>query len=213
VGLGTRRDVDSAVSGPLASQQGVVVRIDARILEDDRIVDSQSTFFMAPDRADEVWTIAMSIKADKAKTTHTETGARSGDSMTVRVESPGRPVQNVRPQIAGEGYISRVEAFLMPQIIVRSGIASVFGFYSYQSQAQTIQFRRDSLERTTPADSKVPEAAWKLSTRLSEDQPEQVSYFSKDATLLRTELGSGAIAEPTSGDRLLQVWKSKGLPT
>jgi hypothetical protein len=197
-----------------ASREGWVVRIDARFLQDTSIVDSQSIFHMAYDRTEENWSVRMTIrgedfdpKKDKQPPTHSETGARFNDQMQVRVESPGSPPKTIKPQIMGEGYISRVESFLLPQLLVRKGVPLTYGFYAYQSQSERITLRRDSLER--PNAEGQP---WKLTTRLAEGMPETVSSFDANGTLTTGDAGNNITTEVIPLKDLFDLWKKKNLP-
>lgn len=193
--------------GITAMDQGLIVQLDARFLQGEEVVDSQSIFFMTPDRREEVWTITMTVRDGDKKTTHRESGARTDKIMSVRVESAGQPPETITPSIAGDGYISRVEGFLMPQLLVKKKIPAAYGFYGYQSQAGAIQFRRDILSQ--PKNAGEP---WKLVTRLAEGQPEQTAYLDDNGNFIKTQLPEGLVSEPIEIAKLLEIWKSKGLP-
>lgn len=205
---GSRNLVDKGRGrGVAAMDQGLIVQLDARFLSGEQVVDSQSVFFMTPDRREETWSTVMTVRDGDKKATHHESGARTDKTMSVRIESPGEAPRNVTPQIAGDGYISRVEGFLLPQLLVKKKIAAAYGFYGYQSQASTIQFRRDILSQPKKAGE-----PWKLVTRLAEGQPEQTSYLDDNGNFIRTQLPEGLISEPIELAKLLELWKSKGLP-
>lgn len=194
--------------GPVAdTRDGLIVRIQARILEGDAVIDSVSAFFVSQDRKEEIWSVKMTSRRGGDTMTVNETGARADDQMTVRIDGQGITPTTVKPQIAGEGYVSRVESFLLPLLLVRKGIAGEYGFYVYQSQAQRIQLRRDVLDRDPDR-----EGVWKLATRLSEDQPDQVSWYKDSGELIRSDLPAGRVSEPTTPADLLALWKTKGLP-
>jgi hypothetical protein len=53
---------------------------------------------------------------------------------------------------------------------------------------------------------------WKLTTRLSEGQNEQVGMYRADGTLVSGTLQNGVSVEQTTGKELLELWKKKGLP-
>ncbi len=205
---GSRNLVDKGRGrGVAAMDQGLIVQLDARFLHAEQVVDSRSVFFMTPDRREEIWSTDMTIRDGDKKATHRESGARTDKTMSVRVESPGEAPRNIMPQIAGDGYLSRVEGFLLPQLLVKKKIPAAYGFYGYQSQASTIQFRRDILSQ--PRKEGEP---WKLVTRLTEGQPEQTSYFDDNGNFIKTNLPEGLVSEPIDLAKLLELWKSKGLP-
>jgi hypothetical protein len=147
------------------------------------------------------------IRKDGKTDTVTEIGARTGKSLVVTIEGTGLPQRTVKPVFQGDGYISRVEAWLLPQLLVKSRVTSDFAFYSYQSEAGSVCLRRDTLEQ--PIDK--PDC-WKLTSKLSDDKKPQVSYYNGKGELIRTELPDGSIWEPISFPRLVQLWQGKNLP-
>ena len=210
--FGPRTLVDKSAGanrGVLGQDKGLILQMDARFLDGETIVDSQSVFFMSLDRREETWSIANAVRdpATKQSTVHRERGARTDKTMSVILESPGQEPKSILPQIAGDGYISRVESFLLPRLLVKKQMATAFGFYSYRSEAQTIQFRRDVLIQ--PKKDGEP---WRITSRLGEGQPEQSMLVDKDGRTIRSTLPGGVISEPIELKELLELWKSKGLP-
>jgi len=209
--FGPRTLVDKSNSnrGVLAQDKGLIVQIDARYLDNEQIVDSQSIFFMSVDRREETWSIAMTLRDGKAgqKAVHRESGARTDKAMSVRIESPGQDSKSIMPQIAGDGYISRAESFLLPRLLARKKLAAPYGFYAYRSEAETIQFRRDIL-----AQPKAPAEPWKLTSRLAEGQPDQTLQLDSEGNLVKGTLPGGLQTEPIELKDLLTLWKGKGLP-
>jgi len=188
-------------------QEGYIVQLEARVLREGLAFDTQSVLFMSPDGAEEAWTTKMAIRKDGQTRTATETGARTGQSMSVQIESTGAPGKIVKPSLQSEGYVSRAEALLLPQLLIRSGVATDYGFYGYQPDAEAVRLRRDTLEQPieTPG-------LWRLTTKLGEDKPVQVSLYNAQGELIRTEMADGTIWEPTTLDALKRLWQSKGLP-
>lgn len=212
--VGNRGALNPAERGSADRQEGFVVEMDARLIDGTSIIDSRSVYFMSFDREDEAWVVtnAFRIAGSTAKPpVFRETGGRTKSSMMVRVEGTGKPPETIRPSVPGEGYISQVEAAMLPQLLLRHAITAEYGFYAYQSSANTIRMRRDILERVTDAESGRPDH-WKLITRLSEDKPPQTVYFTDKGVHLRTEMPDGSFWEPTNIEALAKLWKSKGLP-
>lgn len=190
------------------TERGVIVEIDARILEGTQIVDTKSWFFMTPDRMQENWDVSMAVRDSSKPNARPqlmrEVGARLENEMTIRTEMGG-PAKNTRIQPPTEGYVSRAEAFLLPQLLLKKAIPGRFGYYSYQSTTGKVSFRRDVLDQGE-------NNTWKLTTRLAEGQKEQTSIFRADGTLISGTLQNGASVEATSGKDLLELWQKKGLP-
>jgi hypothetical protein len=210
-------------------EEGLVFQMDARALDLDRfgldakvkqIIDSQSVYFMTLDRQSEAWSNRTAVKGAKSTGQLTELGARSGTDMTVSVTGSGESA-SVRPMIRGDlassGYLSQLETRIFPQLLVRTKLPSEFGAYCWNSTAQAITLRRDTLEQ--PADQP---GIWKLTTRQTEDSDPEVAYYNAKGELLRIELRRRGVNpnevidpmiwEPITLEALAQLWRSKGLP-
>ncbi len=191
-------------------EEGYLLRTDARYVNGPQIVDISGTFFIRPDRSMEAWVIRQAIRQAGKKDVvgiSTEKGARNGDIISVVTEVTGQPDESVKTQVSGEGYLSRFDSMLLPQILIRSKVPTEFGFYVYQSEAGKVQLRRELLEQ--PADRP---GLWKLTTRLSEDRRPMVSLYNDQGDLIRTELSDGSIWEPIDAKSLVRLWRDKSLP-
>ncbi len=194
-------------------QEGYMVFLQARVLDGADTIDTVARCFMTPDRHEEAWSVRM-IKADKrAKELGrwTETGARVADDLNVAVNGPGNDDRPIRPFIQGEGYLSQVESYLLPSLLLRAAtknrIQGDFGFYTYRSDSEAISLRRDTLARDPAAGG-----TWTIATRFHEDSTPQRSTFTDKGDLIRTDLGDGRFWEPTDLKTLLALWQKKGLP-
>lgn len=191
-------------------QEGYLVSIAARLLQDDRIYDTISIFFMTPDGEEEAWSVRMAIRqraaGARAPEQWTVTGARDGRTLTVSTASGSQPAEVTRARVPERGYLTQVEQYLLPTLLARTGIAGEFGFYAYQSARSAIVFRRDTL---APGSG---DAAWELATRFEDETPVQVTQLDQDGRILRSVLSDGRVWEPIELARLHQLWKSKGLP-
>lgn len=191
-------------------EEGYLLRTDARYVSGPQVVDVSGTFFIRPDRSMEAWVIRQAIREVGKKDTigiSTEKGAREDNIISVVTEVTGRPDESVKTQVSGDGYLSRFESMLLPQILIRSKVPTEFGFYVYQSEAGKVQLRREVLEQ--PVDRP---GLWKLTTRLSEDRKPMVSLFNDQGDLIRTELSDGSIWEPIDPKALVRLWRDKNLP-
>lgn len=205
-----------------------------------QIVDSRATYFIADDGKQELWSLVATMGTPMAITPEgttppagspsattkstagsgsvqvfRETGARSGRTLTVSLSAPSEPASVIKPLIQGEGYLSAAWAQLLPRMMVRmigtslaGGASQEAGFYVYRTDARTITLRRDTI---TP-DPKG-RGMYVVTTRTREDPKGQVSVFSAEGDLLRTELSDGRVWEPTTPMELFRLYKSKGLPT
>ncbi|MBU6412737.1 MAG: hypothetical protein KGS45_04630 [Planctomycetes bacterium] len=213
----------------IEQEEGLIFQMDARALDFDRfgldakvkqIIDSQSVYFMTPDRQSEAWSNRTAVKGSKSTSQLTELGARNGTDMTVSVTGTAdsasmRPM--IRGDLASSGYLSQLETRIFPQMLIRAKLPADFGAYCWNSSAQAITLRRDTLEQ--PADQP---GMWKLTTKQTEDADPEVAYYNAKGELMRIELrrrGSSPneivepmIWEPITLEQLAQLWRSKGLP-
>jgi hypothetical protein len=217
--MGTRGDVDPGRKTRTGAdnQEGLIVRLDARAVDDakvvgkdvvrGRIIDSRSIFFMTLDRNEETWAVHNSVREVGNTMKSTEKGGRLDKSMVVDVEGTGQPPRAIRPVFEGEGYVSRAESILIPTMLVRKQAKAEVGTYVYQSDAGRIRLRRDLLDQPP----ETPEL-WRVTTRLGEDKQPQVTFYNSKGELVRTELADGSVWEPITMERLVSLWRSKGLP-
>lgn len=208
--LGTRAELDSAARSPKTppTPEGYIFQMDARYLDGVRTWDSQSVFFLSFDRKDEIWTVRNAVRDGTKTATTTETGSRSDRRMTVQTTGTGQPTKTIEPVFETDGYISQIESFLLPQLLIRTTLPTEYGFYSYQSAAGQIKLRRDVLEQ--PADRP---GLWKMTSKLSEDAKKtQTSLYNDSGELIKTELPDGSIWEPVKMEQLVKLWRDKDLP-
>ena len=198
-------------------QGGFLVRIESRLIERQRgsaqrivstiIYDTVATYFVTPDFSEEAWLIRLARRDGGSVAEWEELGARTDTSMNVKTAGNAKTPTVVKPIFESEGYISQVQAFLLPQTLVGAGITGEFAFYAYRSADNKVVLRRDTLERP----ESNPEL-WLLRSKATEDTPEQQWLFKEDGTLIRSVLQDGRVWEPTTLDRIARLWKSKGLP-
>jgi len=188
-------------------EDGYLVRVDSRFLDGARMVDSQSVYFLTLDRDEEHWSVRMTVRDDKGRTsTWTETGTRLGDTIKVSTLEPGgSPVQK-QWKAPPDGYLSQVEAYLLPRMLARFGAPAIFNFYRYNTTTGEISLRRDELT-TAPTGE-----GWVILSRPHENAADERTIVDNQGRIIRRVLPSGVVMEPIAGDSLLQLWKSKGLP-
>lgn len=213
---GKRGELDSEKTASSYSrteqQEGLLARIRGRVLTPVGIGDTEGIYFMSPDRSEEAWSVRTAVRDAKNRViaVASETGARSGSSLTVVIDEQGKPSRSIQPvlQEHGEGYISQVETYLLPQLLMLKQVAGEYGFYTYQSQSGSVSLRRDTLRQDPKA-----VGAWTLETIFREGGTPQKSVYTEDGRLVRSVLEDGRIWEPMDADELLRLWKKKGLPT
>ncbi|MGQ0626950.1 MAG: hypothetical protein ACT4PL_02480 [Phycisphaerales bacterium] len=217
---GTRAQLDPRITddSPAAAASptnpaGILAELTARQLiplpggRGVQFVDVHGRYFITENRDQEAWSIRMSIteRRDEAPKTFTETATRGGRSLTVVSDLPGQPNRTTMPVVPPEGYISQVEKLLLPRLMTRAGLEGEVAFYLYQTTTQSVSLRRDALLRGAGE-------TWVISTREKEGvEPERYTYRAT-GELVRAELRDGVAMEPTTGDALMKLWQSKGLP-
>ncbi len=208
--IGNRTALGSGGTSGSDRQEGFVVEIDARLLDGSNIIDSRSVYFMSFDREEEAWVLTNALRTAGSASkppVFRETGGRIGKSMTVRVDGTGTPATTTKPSVRDEGYLNQVETVILPRLLIRHGVTAEFGFYAYQSSANTIRLRRDTLDHPPER----PEQ-WRVTSRPTEDSRPILSFFDSAGRHLRTEMPDGSFWEPTDLKELARLWKSKGLP-
>jgi hypothetical protein len=192
--------------------EGYLLQIDARFLDSNyarsgAYADSQGIYFLSLDRQEETWTLRMTQHNGKAKATYSETGARTGQTMSINRSKPSESPIMVKPVVPQQGYLSQLEMFILPQLLARAGTPLDYGFYVYQPAREKIGYRQESLE---PEGGSL--GRWKYTTKLGEDEPSQEGVYDKEGWLIRLTLPDGTVQEPTTLDKLDRLWRSKNLP-
>lgn len=187
---------------------GILVRLDARLLEPTHMIDSTSTCFLSDDAQSEAWNTVAAIKprtGNERPAVWRETGARAGLNLTVRVEGAGMPTETITATIPEKGYVSQAESFLLSELLVRHADKTTYGAYVYRPARNAIQYRSDTIERLD--DGRV-----QITSVHEQGQPPTVSVFTPDADLVSQALDRERIWAPIDLNRLVGLWRSKNLP-
>ena len=233
---GKKNELDPAQPVRGDNPDGFLLTIEARLFNKltpgsnrYQIVDTQARYFMTLDRSEELWSVRTSVRegggqptagsapkdkpagkaasAAKAARTVNEVGARSGVSASISVTQSGLPAKSIEPSISGDGYLSQLESFLLPRMLVLSGLEIETGFYTYRSDSESIALRRDSATRD-PAQA----GAWTVATRFREGDLPQVSLFRDNGDLITATLPDGRLWEAATAQQLISLYKKKNLP-
>lgn len=189
-------------------EPGYLVAMDVRILQEGIPVDTRAVYFLSLDGRSEAWTIVMTRRDPAAGTaTFRETGARHETSLKILAESTGQPPKAIRPLFTTEGYLPQVHALLLPQILATLAIPGEYAFYAYRTVDQKVRLREDTL-----AEAPGRPGVLTLTTVFHEDQPPQVTLLRNDGTVIRTDLPGGRVWEPIALEKLVAIWRDKGLP-
>ena len=186
---------------------GYFVQIDAMALENDVRVDTRATFYMSEDSKEESWTIKMSLRQNDIQRTSTITGARAGTSMAIMLDPSDGPSTKSHPLIQGDGYLSQVQTYLIGAMLAQNAQTGDYASYAYNSAQGAITLRWDIVEH--PEDT--PDLT-RITTKTANNTPPTVSLYDGNGKLLRVRLANGRLWEPIELDRLIKLWKKKGLP-
>lgn len=186
-------------------REGYIVQIDARTLTMGAVVDTVTIFFLSQDRTQELWSNTMVVRKDGQTEQWIETGIRRDTRLTVKTVRSGAEPTSADWSPIPNGYASRALTYLIPRLVVRSGLSGEYGFYTYESALSKMTLRRDSFE---PAGG----GEWSMSTRTSENSPPIVTRLDASGRPLRRETPDGTVMEPVEKDRLRRLWKEKSLP-
>lgn len=189
-------------------EDGYLCSIEGRQVIEGQIIDSRGIFYMKPDRTEETWSLIV-VRPDpdgRDPEVASETGARTGTSLTVVTKAKGRPVETVQPPVP-EGYISQFESWLMPRLIVRKGVQSTLGFYHWERSS--VGYRKDIVSKGGPRHS-----PWTITTSYRDEDARQVYSYSDNGELVRGDLpGDRGAWEPMDPSAIVRLWERKGLPT
>ena len=217
---GTRAQIDAKVTGsePSATNPaGILAEISARLLtggstgkpDSYQVIDIQGRYFASDDTNEEAWSVRTAVANPQGKppSLFSETGTRSGKTMTIVVNMPGRPNQTIRPTVPTDGYLNQATAFLLPRLMLATRFEGELGFYVYQSANASISIRRDSMAREPGTQN-----AYRLSTTLRESSEAQSYLHLADGELILASLSDGVAMEPVTVKELAALWKRKKLP-
>lgn len=192
-------------------REGYLVQIDGRMIERApgraqwSTIDTRIIAFMSHDRRHEAWTTNTTFRmGDQQPIVNTEFGIRTGQEM--HVSRRGVTSNTFQPVVPARGYVSQVEFYLLPQLLVGHRAETTYGVYALTSGDESIRYRRFDLARGEG------QAAWRLTADLGEDV-RSVSLFDASGRFLGSDRGDGSTWKPTTQADLLALWQRKGLPT
>ncbi len=213
--LGSPEDVDTGEPTGDGPGPGYVLRVDGSVLLDDGLggtsrADSRAVYYMSPDRRQESWKVEMSVREEGKRKPEVwnEVGFRLGESMSVQITHLNEKglSSTIRPSIEGDSYISRVEAYLMPALLIHLKREGTYSFYAYDQAAEVNRLRTITTELAADRPG-----LWRVTTTLPGDQEERTEY-NEYGRLIRSETSEGVVKVPIEFDRLYEIWRAKKLP-
>ncbi len=194
---------------------GYLVQIDSMAIDAGFRIDSRALFFMSLDSNEELWTIRMTLKSQNdasgqntpTKQDSTITGARVGGKLTITSTQGHNAPTTITPFIPESGYISQVQTYLMGSLITNKQLQGDFASYAYNPVTNSVTLRWDISEQPSQSPG-----LWTVTTKNAPDSPPSTTHFDAHGNLMRVRLTNGRLWEPIELDRLLSLWKRKGLP-
>ncbi len=189
---------------------GYLVRSDARMLQDQYVFDSRAIYFLSLDRQRESWSVLVEQKSGSSVMKTTQTLVRSGTRLSVRTERSGYPAQAKDFDLPEDQYISSVERYLLPKIVAHRVEPTAptylkMAFYAFDGSRETVTLRHETFDRNEDGN-------WVCETRPGEEQPSWTSTYSTDGSLVSRLIPPLQVMEPTTRERIQQLWKNKSLP-
>lgn len=224
VSKGRRSDIGAEGGSGRDNPSGLVVNTQVRLLQlsaggkANGVIDSDTKAFVSSDRKDEAWitnTVVRDLKTPNAKpVSYSETGVRSGVSMSIVSRAPNKADSVVQPTLRATQYASVAETPLLGSLLVLDAKAQPatdeereFGFYAYRADTGTVSLRRDAVSKDATRAN-----AWTVRTRQRDEKTFTLNIYRDDGVLVRSELVDGSVWEPIEPEALLKLWKSKNLP-
>lgn len=187
---------------------GYLVRADARSLMGGALLDSEGVFFLSRDRAQERWTIRNVVRRGEQTQHLTLTVVRRDRRMTVLTDETGQPPKTLEYNLPEQGYVSKVETYLLPRLVALKNMPANLAFYTYDAGLGKVALRRETFALANAAAS-----TWEQQTRFTEDVTiPVVTSLDPRGRILRQQLSDGQIMEPIEQERLKRLWEGKSLP-
>jgi hypothetical protein len=186
---------------------GLIVQLDAMAIEPRLRVDTRAVYFVSEDFKQEAWTVNMALRQGDVATESSVSGARLGTSMTIQLKQDKAAPMVTRPIIQGDGYVSQALTYLIAPLLADRAKAGEFASYAYNPASNIISLRWDTVEQ--PADKP---GLWIIRSRADDNTPATTHTYNGQGQLMRSELHNGRIWEPIELDRLVSLWRRKGMP-
>ncbi|MBO6514235.1 MAG: hypothetical protein JJ974_09760 [Phycisphaerales bacterium] len=194
---------------------GYLIQLDSMALDSGLRIDSRALYFMSLDGNEELWTIRMTLKGNDPALRSDEqfsqvssvTGARVGGKLTVTTAEGNEPPTTVTPFIPEEGYITQVQSYLMGSLLAHKQLQGDFASYAYNPVSNSVTLRWDIAEQPSSSPG-----LWNITTKTSPESPPTTTQFDARGDLMRVRLTGNRLWEPITLERLLALWKRKGLP-
>ncbi len=127
--------------------------------------------------------------------------------MAIVLNQSDSEPQKTHPLIQGEGYMSQVQSYLIGNLLAHDAPPGEYASYVYNSSLGAIALRWDIVEHPEETPDLI-----KITTKTSKNTPANVSLYNSSGELMRVRLANERIWEPIELERLIKLWRKKGLP-
>lgn len=186
-------------------EYGFIMQIEARALWLNFVVDSQGIFFLSRDREHERWSLKNTVRKETTTDTTTQTLIRKGENLSYVVERPGEPRFTGEFVIPERGYLSKIEATLLPRIVASRDIPGEFAYYAFDPGLDTIALKYESFDRDGTG-------RWQSTFKHVENALPQTSVYDENGVIVRRTTADGQRMVPIDPERLRTIWNTKDLP-
>lgn len=200
--------IDTALNTP-----GVRIDMQSRLVVDNVAYDTLSNYFVSDRRnvdsegvtqMAEVWSVRTTARPmpgaakNVAEASFADTGLLSKGKLSLTRESPQGKKPFEWDQLP-EDYISQAHAQLLPHLLSPAD-KETLAFFAYYANTGKIALRTERVEVAA-------DGTYRVYSRPSPEQQEQVSYFDAQGKLLRRSLPGGQMLIPTTAEEIANRWK------
>lgn len=180
-------------------EDGFIAREEARVVIEGTTFDTRGIYFLSDDRESEVWSIVNVAERDGRKDSSTLTLVRDEHGITVTTAVRGQMPDEKKYRTLPEGYLSRVELYLLPRLVVNRRIPGLYGFYTYDPILQSLTYREESFSNEG--------GVWIQETIPTANTASMKTTIDRQGHIVSKDMGSGAWMEPSSADEIKRIWK------
>lgn len=200
--------VDNALENP-----GIRIDMQSRLIVDNVAYDTLSNYFVSDRRSvnsegmtqmAEIWSVRTTARPmpgaskDLTEASFADTGLLSRGKLSLTRESPQGKKPFEWDQLP-EDYISQAHAQLLPHLLSPAD-KETLAFFAYYANTGKIALRTERVEVSA-------DGTYRVYSRPSPEQQEQISYFDAQGKLLRRSLPGGQMLIPTTAEEITNRWK------
>lgn len=195
------------------NRNGVRIDVQSRLVIGDQAYDTLSNYFTSddtdPKTRTEVWSVRTTARprssvkgstAPREDASWAETGLLSKGVLSLTRESP----QEKKPYEWADlpsGYITQVYAQLLPTLLTPAD-KETMAFYAYYGNTGKITLRTERVEVAA-------DGSYKVFSRPSPEQKEQITWFDAKGNFVRRDLPGGQVLLPATAEQIITRWQIK----